>query len=882
MDPNLTRPDPDELLNAIKREEEAHAKGKLKIFFGMSAGVGKTFGMLQAAHEEKRKRTDVIIGYVETHGRPETDALVHGIQCIPRRRIEYRGTIVEEMDIDAILARRPSLVLVDELAHTNAPGSRHPKRHQDVVELLENGIDVYTTLNVQHIESRADTVAQITGATVRETVPDSIFSLAYEVELIDIPPDELLRRLAEGKVYTPDRSARAIENFFKKGNLTALREMALRLTAERVDHQLREYMRGERIAGPWKSGQRLIVGLSPSPHSTRVIRWARRTAYSLKANWIAVYVEGQAPLSESAQKQLAENIRLARELGAEVVTTADTSVDKGLLRVAAQENATQILVGKSAHRAPFWRTSPLDRLMKSSTTLDIYVVGGEQEHGRARGVFAVGVASWMQYAVAAGAVIAVAMACFPVRDLLGYQTVSLLLILTITLLSLKLRAGPMLLAATVSALVWDFFFIPPLYTFQVGLPVDVLMLCTYFIIAIVTGSLSARSRANEHALRQREERASALFTLTKELSQAQSVDGVIRSAVLSLRRQFDADVVVYLGTPEGDFTTTPHPASTMPIDEKEFAVAAWAYWNEKKAGRFTDTLPSARAVYYPLSGPRYSLGVIGIRQQTEKPMGLDQETLLQNFIDQIASALERESLSAVSTKAMVVAESERLYKTIFDSISHEIRTPLAAIAGSAEGLLDENLAGDKGIRGQLAHDIHEAADRLNRLVENLLDMTRLESGMLRLQLDWCDMRDIVNAAVKRVAPELQGNPITVEISGDLPLMRLDFGLIEQAMVNLLHNAALYSDPRSPIGIHATIHDGTCVLSIVDAGPGIPAGMESRVFEKFFRLPGASPGGRVSDSPSSRDSLKHTRGQLSRTTVRMAAQNSLYDSRSMRA
>ncbi|HUI71831.1 MAG TPA: ATP-binding protein, partial [Spirochaetia bacterium] len=587
---------------------------------------------------------------------------------------------------------------------------------------------------------------------------------------------------------------------------------------------------------------RLIVGISPSPHTTQVIRWARRTAYSLNASWIAVYVEGQSPLSEFAQKQLAENLRLARELGAEVVTTADTSADRGLLRIAAQEHATQILVGRSAHRAPFGRSTLLDRLMKSKTTLDIYVVGGEQETGQVRLILPRGAASWVQYAAAAVAVVAVSSASFPFRAFLGYQTVSLLLMLTITLLSLKLRAGPMLFAAALSALIWDYFFIPPLFTFQVALPVDVLMLCAYFIIAIVTGSLSARSRANENALRQREERASALFGLTRELSQARSVDGVVQAAVLSVKRHFNAEVVVLLGTAEGDFANTPHPASMMPMDEKEFAVAAWAYWNEKKAGRFTDTLPSARAVYYPLSGPRYSLGVIGIRQNTEKAMPLDQETLLQNFIDQIASALERESLSAVSAKAMVVAESERLYKTIFDSISHEIRTPLAAIAGSAEGLLNENLAGNGLVRKQFAREIHDAAGRLNRLVENLLDMTRLESGMLRPQLDWCDMRDIVNAATRRTASELEGKPVIVTVAPELPLLRLDFGLIEQALVNVLHNAALYSPPGTPIGIDAAVDGGDCLVTINDAGPGIPAGMEDRIFEKFFRLPGSRPGG----------------------------------------
>src|ERR1041385_3833482 len=374
------RPDPDALLNTLKKEEAEEGKGRLKIFFGMSAGVGKTYDMLKSAHEAKSKGIDVVIGYVETHKRPETEALLAGLPVIPRKSYPYRGTILEEMDLDAILTRKPRLALVDELAHTNAPGSRHTKRFQDVQEILESGIDVYTTVNVQHLESRADTVAQITGTTVRETVPDSIFEQADEVEIIDIPPDELLKRLSEGKVYTPERSQQAIENFFRKGTLTALREMSLRLTAERVDHQLRDYMRTERISGPWKSGQRFLIGITSSPHSISLIRWARRMAYTMNASWIAVYVETSKPVSDSSKEQLAKNFKLARELGAEIVTTSDEDVPQALLRVAHEQNATQILIGKSERPFPY-RNSLLNKVIDRSGSLDVYVVGGEENTG---------------------------------------------------------------------------------------------------------------------------------------------------------------------------------------------------------------------------------------------------------------------------------------------------------------------------------------------------------------------------------------------------------------------------------------------------------------------------------------------------------------------
>jgi two-component system sensor histidine kinase KdpD len=843
LDSETRRPDPDELLRAIRREEEGRNAGKLRVFFGMCAGVGKTYEMLRTAREERRKGVDLVVGYVETHGRLETESLLQGLEIIPRRMLDYRGTTLEEMDLDVILERKPALVLVDELAHTNAPGSRHPKRYQDVIELLENGISVYTTLNVQHLESRAETVAQITGAIVRETVPDSVFSVAHEVELIDVTPDELLERLAQGKVYLPESSQRAREHFFRKGNLTALREMALRLTAERVDHQLREYMRGEQIVGPWKSGQRLVVALSPSPHSKSVIRWARRTAYTLNATWIAVYVELPRPLTPETRKQLEENIRLARELGAEVVTTADVRVDCGLLRVARQEHATHILVGKSAERAPFWRKSLFDHLLEESSNLDIYVVSGESEQPPAS-VWKLPrrTSSWAQYAAGAGLVSLVASACFPLREFLGYQTVSLVLLLTVTLLALRLGPGPILLAATLSALIWNYFFIPPLFTWRVHLPEDMLMLGAYFIIALVTGVLSARTRINDLALRQREERASALFAITRDLSRADTVDGVVAAAVANVRRFFGADVAVILSATDGDLTNTAHHASTYPVDEKEFSVASWAYWNERKAGRFTDTLPGAQGLYFPLSGPRYSLGVVGVKLADRSQLSLEQETLLQNFMDQIASALERESLSDLSARAMVVAESERLYKTLFDSVSHEIRTPLAAIAGSAEELMNESAPEFPGVRRQLIADIQTATERLNRLVENLLDMTRLESGLIKPRLDWCDIRDVLNAVVMKAAGGSPHRQVSVTVDADVPLMKLDYGLIEQAVANIVHNALVYSPPATPVTIHAVVEGSDCSVTIADRGPGIPPGKEEEIFGKFYRVPGTRAGG----------------------------------------
>lgn len=838
-----SRPDPDAILQALHKEEHQSQKAKLKIFFGMCAGVGKTYDMLKASHEQKSNGVDVVIGYIETHKRAETEALVSGLPIIPRKKVEYKGTSLEEMDLDAIIARKPAIVLVDELAHTNVPGSRHAKRYQDVLELLDNGINVYTTLNVQHLESRADAVAQITGSTIRETVPDSIFEQADEVELIDIPADELLIRLTEGKVYAPERSQQAIQNFFRKGNLTALREMSLRLTAERVDHQLRDYMQTQRITGPWKSRQRILLGISPSPHSVTLIRWARRMAYTMDASWIGVYVERSTPLSDSAKTQLAKNIKLVTELGGETIVTADEDIAQALLRVANQQNATQILVGKPFSHVPF-RTTLLDQIIEKSGDLDVYVVGGGEEAKQSKRSFRIPAlqSGFAQYGIAAGIIALVALLCHPFVSFLGYQTVGLILLLAVTLLPLSLGLGPVLLAAVLSALIWDFFFIPPRFTFAVAMAQDILMLLTYFTIAAVTGILTTRVRTRQKAVQQREERAMALYALTKDLSNARNQDDVANAAVTNIRKFFDSEIVIFLSKPDGDVLPEPHRASSLKVDPKESSVASWVYWNEKKAGKFTDTLPFAVATYYPISGPRYALGVIGVKTNKDKQLSLDQETLLQNFISQISATLEREQLNELTKKTIAIAESERLYKTLFDSLSHELRTPIAAILSASEGLLDGRTQHQPDVQHNLTGEIHTAAERLNRLVDNLLDMTRLESGRITPTLDWCDVNDLIHTSVRKVSKELSNHRIEIQSSPDMPLIKLDFGLIEQALTNILHNASLYTPADTLIEIHSFMEKENCVITIADNGPGFPPDALAHAFEKFYRVPGTKVGG----------------------------------------
>ncbi|MBP1679072.1 MAG: Osmosensitive channel signal transduction histidine kinase, partial [Bacteroidetes bacterium] len=842
MSTGSPRPVPDALLQSLKRDEAAGQKGSLKIFFGMCAGVGKTYDMLTAAREARAKGVDVVVGYVETHGRRETEDLLAGLPIVPRKSVDYRGTVVPEMDIDAILARKPALVLVDELAHTNAPGSRHAKRYQDVLELLASGIDVFTTLNVQHLESRADTVAQITGSIVRETVPDSIFESADSVAIVDVPPDELLKRLADGKVYTPERSREAVQHFFRPGNLTALREMALRLVAERVDHQLRDLMRAQRIPGPWKSGQRLIVGISSSPNSVKLIRWARRTAYTMDASWVAVHVETARPPGDQARDRLAMNIKLAQELGAEIISTADEDIADGILRVAREQNGTQILVGKPERRFRL-RAGMLDRLIERSGDLDIYVVGGDEAAtGKSRSPRLPEIRSGIrQYLFAALVMSLVTLALYPLRDALGYQSISMFLLLTLVLLPLKLDAGPVLLAAAVSAVAWDFFFIPPQFTFAIGQLQDVLMFCLYFGVAAVTGVLTARIRSREKILRTRERHASAMYDMTRELAGARSQDDVVSVAVRMIRKYFEADVAVLLSQADGDISTAAHPAGTFPVDGKEFAVAAWTYWNERKAGRYTDTLPSAGGTYYPLSGPRYPLGVVGVRRSGDAPWSFDQEHLFQSFIRQLASALEREQLNEMTKRSIVIAESEKLYNTVFSSLSHELRTPVAAILAAADTLQGEQRKRGSELERDLLGEISSAAGRLDRLVQNLLDVTRLESGLLRPRIDWSDARDVITKAVEDVTSE-SGRAIGVTLPDGECLVRADFGLLVQSLANVLRNAATYTPAGTPIDISAGVQGSDFVITIEDSGPGFPGAALPHIFEKFYRVEGTGAGG----------------------------------------
>jgi len=835
------RPNPDALLATIQNEAAKENRGRLKVFLGMCPGVGKTYAMLEAARHELASGRDVAIGYVETHGRKETDALAAGLPLVPRKTVQHRGLELTEMDLDAVLERRPGLALVDELAHTNAPGLRHPKRWQDVQELIDAGIDVFTTVNVQHLESRADTVRQITGAEIRETVPDSMLDNC-EIELVDLPPAELLQRLQQGKVYLAERATAAAASFFKESNLTALRELALRLVADHVGEETQEFHRAQAGAGPWKTGHRLLVAVSASPLSESLIRWTRRMADSLKCPWLAVHVENSRPLNESAQSRLERNLALARTLGAEVIATADEDLVRGLLRTAHQHNASQIVVGKPAG-AGWWDWfrpgGLLRRLTRESGNIDLHVVRAEQrEAGRSepRRVW-VTTTSWRQYGAAVGAVAAVGLVNVLLEHFTGPRVPGLVFLMAVVLLALFLGRGPVFLAGALSALAWNYFFLPPKFTFIISSTEDFLLFGLYFVVAIVLGQLVARIRAQEQAERLREERATALYQLTRELAQAGTRDEVVWQLMAEVARVFNASVAVAF--PAGQKLAA-HPDSSLTLTEKELNVAGWAFHHRQAAGRYTDNLPGAEVMHLPLATERAALGVLSVRLP-DRTLTLTQRDLLEAYTRQAALVLDRVALRAGAEQSKLVAESERLSNALLNSISHELRTPLAAITSAASTLVGTSDPPPELRRSMIA-EIQEAAARLNRLVGNLLDVTRLESGHVRAKLDWCDVGDLVQTTLRSLGRELKGREVKVVMGEQTPLARLDFSLMQQALSNLLLNATVHTPAGTPILIQTRQEEGMLELSVADSGPGLPPDLLPRVFDKFVRAPDAPAGG----------------------------------------
>jgi len=832
------RPDPDELLAQVQREECQEKRGKLYILLGMCPGVGKTYAMLLLAKQRQLEGLNVLVGVVETHGREETAELIAGLTVLPRRKIEHGGHVLEEFDLDAALLRKPDLLLVDELAHTNATGSRHLKRYQDVLELIDAGIDVVTTLNVQHIESQVDIVRQVTGVSVRETVPDSILDRAHEIQLIDLSVEKLLERLAEGKVYLGERAETAASGFFKERNLTALRELALRFTAERVDRDLEDIRKARRVSTPWKTNARLLVGVGPTPYSESLIRWTRRASGRHGCPWLAVWVEGTQPLTESEQEMLTRSLALARKLGGEVVHATGDDVAAALLQAARERNVSQIVVGKASRRW-FWKPTLAERIIEGSGDIDVSVVRpviGRPLHLTERTAHAA--RNWMprEYAWVVGITLALTAVCQGFEKVGGYTVPAMVYLLAILLAAFRFSRGPMLTMATLSALSWNFFFIPPRFTFQIKKPEDIFLLLMFFAVALCMGHLTTRLRIREAAERRRQAETDALLRVTQSAALMPESEKGLREALAVINSIVGADTALIVRSLDHTLPSACHSASSWEPSPTEFGVAAWCYANKQAAGRFTETLPQSTGTWFPLQTATSVMGVLGLKLHGEDgALDFQRRQAVEAFALQLALVLEKEHFIQAVGQAEVLEKSESLRSNLLNSVSHELKTPLAVIRASIDGMGD--LA-----RNPYVVEIHTAANRLQRIVDGLLQMTRLESKVVEPNLEWCDVRDMLESAVKAVGETLACHPLEIDVPADIPLVKSDQGLLTQALANLLHNAAVYSPAGSPVRLAARFADQRLRISVRDHGPGLPPGEEGRVFGKFYRAAGTPAGG----------------------------------------
>jgi two-component system, OmpR family, sensor histidine kinase KdpD len=837
------RPSPDALL----AQAAQGSRGRLKIFLGAAPGVGKTYEMMTTAQAKRRDGVDIVVGAVETHGRKETAALLEGLEIVPRRRIAYKGMALEEMDLDAILGRRPQLVLVDELAHSNAPGSRHPKRYMDVEELLDVGVDVYTTLNIQHVESLNDVVAKITRIRVRETVPDSIIDRADELELVDLTPEDLIQRLKEGKVYLPQQAERAVRHYFLPGNLTALRELALQRTAQRVDEQMVSYMRAHAIPGPWATSESVLVCVNEAPSCAAVVRYARRLADRLRTRWTAIYVETSRSqrLDEAARNRIAECLRLAERLGGEAVTFPSQEVARGIVDYAQGNNFTHILIAKS--RRSRWsellRSSVTHQLIRSAGDISVHVIAQAQADTttpETTDAIATVAAenerfAFLPYLGSLGMVaVALAVSLF-LQQFLAVSNVALAFLTAVLTSAIAYGLWPSLFACLASVLTFNFFFLPPLYTFTIADPENVVALFFFAVVAVIASNLTARVRDQALAARQRAQTTEELYLFSRKLAGAVTLDDLLWATAHQIALMLRMRVVLLL--PEGDSVAVRAgfpPEDTL--EEADLAAAKWCWDNDRPAGRGADTLPGARRLFLPIRTGRGAVGIVGLDSDRPGPLLTpDQRRLLDALSDQAALAIERVTLAQDQDRARLAAETERLRSALLTSISHDLRTPLASILGSATSLRSFRAALDEPAQQDLIRTIQEEAERLNRFIANLLDITRLESGAIAPRFDAVDLGDVIGSTLKRTEKVLSGHTVTVDLASDLPLLRVDPVLFEQVLFNLLDNAAKYAPPNSVVELHARSVGDHVVLRIIDQGDGIPPADLEAIFDKFYRV-----------------------------------------------
>ncbi|WP_273429074.1 sensor histidine kinase KdpD [Chitinibacter tainanensis] len=864
------RPDPDALLAQLQREEAHAARGRLKIFFGACAGVGKTFAMLNAARARQQAGVSVLIGVVETHGRQETEAQLLDLPLLPRRVVEYQGRQLSEFDLDAALQAAPQLMLIDEFAHANLPGSRHAKRWQDVEELLAAGIDVYTTLNVQHLESLNDIVGQITGIVVRETVPDKVFDAANEVTLVDLPPEELLDRLAAGKVYLGAQAERAAQHFFRKGNLLALRELALRRTADRVDAQMRAYRADQAIQPVWQARERLLVCVGPGAAGEKLVRSAARLAASLHADWLAVYVETPALLqhSKGQRERVLSSLRLAQELGAETSVLAGSSLVTTLLAYARSRNVSKLVLGRphARHWRTLWRRSLSERLAEATPDIDVYVVAEDPlrpgERPQAPQPFYAPVPTrsrWTGYAGALGACCLTTLLSLPLLHVFDPANVVIVFLLAVVLVAIRWGRGPGMAASILSVLTFDFFFVAPKLSFTVS---DTQYLFTFvlmLVVALVISQLAARLRFEAQVATYRERRTRALYELGRELASALTSAGVVEIGQRKLAELFGGQSLLLLPNASDELQAAGE------LGEFDPGLADWVFRQGEPAGWSTRTLPAAKALYLPLKAPMRLRGVLALQPgEAELLASPEQQRLLETCASQIAVSLERVHYVEVAQDAIVAMEGERLRNSVLAAVSHDLRTPLTRLAGLVS-LLQAGEGLQAGAGAPAGGGIHSAAaepalrlsaeqqrqtlatladevQRMNQLVLNLLEMARLQSGVV-LQLEWHVLEEVIGSAVRACASQLAGHQLQIQLQPDLPLVEYDVVLIERVLVNWLENAAKYTPAGSTLVLSAHTDADTLCVRLRDNGPGLPPGAAERLFDKFTRghAESATPG-----------------------------------------
>jgi two-component system sensor histidine kinase KdpD len=838
------RPSPEALLEAARREDSQ--AGRLKVFVGAAPGVGKTFEMLQSAHARRKAGVDVVVGVVETHGRVETEALLTGLEVIPRKRFAYKDQNLEEMDLDALIARHPRIALVDELAHTNAPGSRHPKRYLDVQELLSHGIDVYTAVNIQHIESLNDVVAQITHVRVRETVPDSVFDRADAIELIDLTPDDLIQRLKEGKVYVPKQAERALEHYFSPGNLTALRELALRRTAERVDEQLLTHMQANAIAGPWAASERILVCVSEDPRSAGLVRYTKRLADRLHAPWTAVSIETRRSLqlSDEQRDRLADTLRLAEALGGEAMTIpgAGRRIADDLLGFAHGSNVTQIVIGKASRS--WWfellRGSVVHDLVRRAGNISVHVIAGDQlaaepvQNKTVRPAVRSEPFEAKPYLMSLLLVAAGLGLAEVIQPYFGIENVDLVFLTAVISAAVRYGLLPSLLASVVASLCYNFFFLPPVYTFTITEPTNVAAFFFFMLIAVLVSNVAARVRTQAVSATSRVRTTESLYAFSRKLAGTATLDDVLWATAYQIALMLQVRVVLLLPE-QGVITVKAGYPPEDELDKADLAAANWAWSNDRPAGRGSDTLPGARRLFLPMQTGRGAIGVIGIDDDRTGPLLTpDQRRLLDALVDQGALAIERVQLVEDMDRAQRTIESDRLRSALLTSISHDLKTPLASVLGSASTLRDLSPKLNDAERADLLGTIIDESERLNRFIANLLDMTKLEAGAIVPNSALHDVSEIIGSALRRASKILGDHKVVLELAADPPMLQLDAVLFEQVLFNLLDNAAKYAPEGTTITIRAQRDKESVTLQIIDEGAGIPVADLEHVFDKFYR------------------------------------------------